>query len=150
MDIHIRREDKRLVTKVYRKETHTNRYLNWRSNHSKSFLLEIIKGQIHRAHYLCDLKEDLMEELSFLRDVFVMNSYPLKLVNEVIGKSSEKELIKAILREHPISTICHLKQKIPRMQQKNRVYKFDCADCKKWYIGEMGQTNGEQEIPTPK
>jgi hypothetical protein len=32
--------------------------------------------------------------------------------------------------------ICHLKQKIPRMQQKNRVYKFDCADCKKWYIGD--------------
>jgi len=87
MDIHIRREDKRLVTKVYRKETHTNRYLNWRSNHSKSFLLGIIKGQIHRAHYLCDLKEDLMEELSFLRDVFVMNSYPLKLVTEVINKS---------------------------------------------------------------
>ena len=25
------------------------------------------------------------------------------------------------------------------MQQKNRVYKFDCADCKKWYIGETGQ-----------
>ena len=87
MGIHIRREDKRLVTKVYRKETHTNRYLNWRSNHSKSFLLGIIKGQIHRAHYLCDLKEDLMEELSFLRDVFVMNSYPLKLETEVINKS---------------------------------------------------------------
>ena len=28
MDIHIQREEKRLVTKVYRKETHTNRYLN--------------------------------------------------------------------------------------------------------------------------
>ena len=68
-----------------------HRYLNWRSNHSKSFLLGIIKGQIHRAHYLCDLKEDLMEELSFLRDVFVMNSYPLKLVNEVINKSWEEQ-----------------------------------------------------------
>ena len=63
MDIHIQKEEKRLVTKVYRKETHTNRYFNWRSNHSKTFLLGIIKSIIHRAHYLCDLKEDLLEEL---------------------------------------------------------------------------------------
>ena len=59
MDIHIRREKDKVVTKVYRKDTHTNRYLNWRSNHSKSFLLGIVKGQTHRAHYFCDLKEDL-------------------------------------------------------------------------------------------
>ena len=65
------------VTKVYRKEFHTNRYLNCRSNHSKSLLVGIIKGQTHRAHYVCDLKEDLLEELCFLRDVFVVNSYPL-------------------------------------------------------------------------
>ena len=32
-----------------------------------------------------------------------------------------------------------MKQKIPRTQQKNRVYKFDCKDCKSWYIGETGQ-----------
>ena len=91
MDIHIRREKDKLVTKVYRKDTHTNRYLNWRSNHSKSFLLGIVKGQTHRAHYFCDLKEDLLEELSFLRDVFVMNGYPLRLVSEVINNSWAKE-----------------------------------------------------------
>ena len=102
MDIHIRRENDRLVTKVYRKETHTNRYLNWKSNHSKSFLLGIIKGQTHRAHYFCDLKEDLLEELSFLKDVFVMNGYPLHLVKGVINKSWEKETIKTILKENPL------------------------------------------------
>jgi hypothetical protein len=91
MDIHICREKDKLVTKVYRKDTHTNRYLNWRSNHSKSFLLGIVKGQTHRAHYFCDLKEDFLEELSFLRDVFVMNGYPLRLVNEVINNSWAKK-----------------------------------------------------------
>ena len=35
--------------------------------------------------------------------------------------------------------ICHMKQKIPRTQQKNHLYKFDCKDCKSWYIGETGQ-----------
>jgi len=33
-----------------------------------------------------------------------MNSYPLKLVTEVINKSWEKEMKKSILREQPIST----------------------------------------------
>ena len=101
MDIHIRRERENLITKVYRKDTHTNRYLHWRSNHSKSFLLGIVKGQIHRAHYFCDLKEDLLEELGFLRDVFVMNGYPLRLVNEVIHNSWAKETKKSILRNQP-------------------------------------------------
>ena len=57
-----RREEKRLVTKVYRKETHTNRFVNWRSNHSKSFLEGIINVQTHRSNYLCDMKEDLLSE----------------------------------------------------------------------------------------
>jgi len=148
--------------------------------------LGIVKGQTHRAHYFCDLKEDLLEELSFLRDVFVMNGYPLRLVNEVINNSWAKETKKSILRDNPThaneekkrseyydilhapyiqgftenlqkklrnfnigivhkkvdsikQAICHMKQKIPRTQQKNRVYKFDCKDCKSWYIGETGQ-----------
>ena len=84
----LRRENDRLVTKVYRKETHTNRYLNWKSNHSKSFLLGIIKGQTHRAHYFCDLKEDLLEELSLLRDVFVMNGYHKYILGERDNKNN--------------------------------------------------------------
>jgi len=39
-----------------------------------------MKGLIHRAHVLCDLKEDLMDELSLLKDVFISNGYPEKLV----------------------------------------------------------------------
>ena len=35
--------------------------------------------------------------------------------------------------------ICHTKQKVPKMQQKNRVCRFDCRECKSWYIGETGQ-----------
>ena len=61
----------------------------------------IIKGQAHRTHYVCDLKEDLLEELSFLRDVFVMNGYPLRLVSEVTNSSWVKETKKSILRDNP-------------------------------------------------
>jgi len=34
-------------------------------------LLGVLKGLIHQAHVLCDLKEDLLEELALLKNVFI-------------------------------------------------------------------------------
>ena len=73
-----------------------NKYIHWRSNHSKNCKLGVLKGLIHRAHLLCDLKEDLLSELNLLRDVFISNGYPRKLVEKTINKSWKVELKKAI------------------------------------------------------
>ena len=86
----------KLVTKVYRKDTHTQRYINWRSNHSKNCKLGTLKGLIHRAHLLCDLKDDLLDELQLLRDVFISNGYPSKLVEKTIKDSWRIELEKEL------------------------------------------------------
>ena len=56
----------------------------------------MLKGLIHRAHLFCDLKEDLLNELQLLRDVFVSNDYPRKLVNRTINNSWQIELKKQI------------------------------------------------------
>ena len=56
-----------------------------------------MKGLIHRAHVLCDEKQDLLDELSLLRDVFIANGYPEKLVNNTLEKSWEVETLKAVL-----------------------------------------------------
>ena len=53
-----------------------------------------MKGLIHRAHLLCDIKEDLLDELDLLRDVFVSNGYPRKLINRTIKDSWKRELEK--------------------------------------------------------
>ena len=65
--------DGRLKTKVYRKPTHTQQYINWNSSHPNNMLLGVLKGLIHRAHVICDEKEDLLEELELLRNVFICN-----------------------------------------------------------------------------
>ena len=79
------------------KPTRTQQYINWNSNHPKNLLLGVMKGLIHRAHILCDEKEDLMEELCLLRDVFILNGYPVKLVKETLEKSWEVETLKTVL-----------------------------------------------------
>jgi len=97
LDVGITKKDGKLITKVYRKPTHTQQYINWKSNHPKNLLLGVMKGLIHRAHMLCDEKEDLLQELSLLRDVFIANGYPYKLVIETLEKSWEKETLRAML-----------------------------------------------------
>ena len=52
---------------------------------------------MHRAHVLCDRKEDLLEELAFLKNVFISNGYPEKLVQKTVQESWAKETLKAIL-----------------------------------------------------
>ena len=76
LDVGILKKEGKLVTKIYRKPIHTQQYIHWGSNHPKHMLLGVLKGLIHRAHVLCDMKEDLIEELDLLKNVFISNGYP--------------------------------------------------------------------------
>ena len=107
LDLSIKRLHNKLITKVYRKDTHTQRYAHWRSNMSKNCKLGVLKGLIHRAHQLCDLKEDLLCELQLLRDVFVSNGYPRKLVERTINNSWKVELKKQIYASLDEEDILH-------------------------------------------
>ena len=98
LDVGIMKAEGKLLTKVYRKPTHTQQYINWVSNHPKNMLLGVLKGLIHRAHVLCDRKDDLLEELSLLKDVFICNGYPEALVLKTLNESWPKETLKAVLK----------------------------------------------------
>ena len=98
LDVGISKLDGKLVTKIYRKPTHTQQYINWNSNHPKNMLLGVLKGLIHRAHVICDLKEDLLEELDLLKNVFIRNGYPEQLVTKTLIESWPRETLKAVLK----------------------------------------------------
>ena len=69
LDLFIKKERKQLIYQKG-KETHTQKYIHWRSNHSRAVKLGVLKGLIHRVHLLSDFKEDVLDELNLLRDVF--------------------------------------------------------------------------------
>ena len=98
LDVGIMKENGKFLTKVYRKPTHTQQYINWVANHPKNMLLGVLKGLIHRAHVLCDRKEDLLKEFALLKDVFISNGYPEKLVLKTLEESWAKETMKAVLK----------------------------------------------------
>ena len=90
------KKEERLITRIYRKPTHTQQYTHWDSNLPKNMLLGVLKGLIHRAHMLCDLKEDLIEELDLLKNVFISNGYPEHLVLKTLSESWPRETLKAV------------------------------------------------------
>ena len=61
-------------------------------------MLGVMKGLIHRAHVICDLKEDLLEELDLLRNVFIRSGYPDKLLVKTLQESWPGETLKAVLK----------------------------------------------------
>ena len=87
LDVGITKSKGKLITTVYRKPTHTQQYIHWNSNHPKNMLLGVLKGLIHRAHVLCDRKEDLLEELELLKNVFISIGYPEKVELKTMKES---------------------------------------------------------------
>jgi hypothetical protein len=153
LDMLIRRTDKGLSTKIYRKPTHTQLYINWQSNHPKSILLGTLKGLIHRAHELIDEKDDLLEEISLLEDVFISNGYPQHLVKKTIKESWSRELAKAI--EHNLEEKKETKQHFfdilhaPYVQGFSEILQRSLRKANIGFVPEVG-TKMQSLICNPK
>ncbi|CAG9569803.1 unnamed protein product [Danaus chrysippus] len=154
----IRNPDNTLGHTVYRKPTHTDRYLNGKSHHHPVQLATVGKSLLQRAQHLCDA-DHLEAELQHVRRALTINSLPVprqhrknqmkpptverqpailpyvKGVTDRIGNILKKVSIKTIYKPHKkVSQFLRpIKSNIP-LQQAG-VYKLDC-DCGLSYIGQ--------------
>ena len=69
-------EDDSLNTKVYRKPTHTDLYLQWDSHHSIAAKYSVINTLHHRAKAVCSNKQLLKEEEEHLQKVLTEKQIP--------------------------------------------------------------------------
>ena len=67
---------------VYRKPTHTDRYLDYNSNYHISAKLSVIHTLIHRAKQLCSTPEFLAKEMDHLHRVLQDNHYPTQFFQQ--------------------------------------------------------------------
>ena len=70
-------------TKVYRKPTHTDLYLQWDSHHSIAAKYSVISTLHHRAKAVGSNNQLLKEEEDHLQKVLTGNKYPLWTLNRV-------------------------------------------------------------------
>ena len=91
----VRKQDGKFITSIYRKDTVTNLYINWKAFSPKSWKIGTLKGMFRRAFLVCSEKNDLEKELSHLKFVFTkINRYPGKVVYSTL-QSVKKNLEKS-------------------------------------------------------
>ena len=80
-----------LATKIYRKETHTNRYLNYESCHSRQQKQGIIISLLNRTAKLITDSKDFKEK-KMLRRTLEDNNYPNWLIKKHLIDSNSAKL----------------------------------------------------------
>ena len=83
-------------TSVFRKPTHTDAYVNQRSNQSIRVKKGIIKGQLIRARRICKDPVSWQKEYEHIENVFIKNGYTRALVRRCQQELSRKERIQKI------------------------------------------------------
>ena len=72
-DVLVERKSHSASTSVYRKPTHTDRYLNYRSHHHPKTKTGIISCLKSRAENICMEEESKTDEVNKLEDVFIVH-----------------------------------------------------------------------------
>ena len=90
LDVLVKREDGTLRTSVYRKPTHTDQYVHYRSNHPNSVKSGIISTLTRRAINICSTPESLESEREHIRRALTeQNGYPEELVKNVMDRTTK-------------------------------------------------------------
>ena len=82
------KSDGNLQTKVYRKPTHTNQYLQWDSHHAMSNKYSVISSLLHRAKHICSSQELLEEEQKQIQEALSICKYPTWAINRMKTKTT--------------------------------------------------------------
>ncbi|CAH3158687.1 unnamed protein product, partial [Pocillopora meandrina] len=137
LDTLVTRRNGTIAVDVYRKPTHTDRYLDYNSHHDNKHKASTAATLLHRALKLPNSSEGKERELN---RSFASLPY-IKGITEPLTRVLKKHDITVVNK--PLIT---LQQQFPAPKfrpslesQTNVVYKIPCGDCSWCYIGETGR-----------
>ena len=86
LDALVTRKDNDLIVEVYRKPTHTDRYLDFVSHHDKRHKISTAETLLHRASNLPSTKQGKENELIHVTDALRSNNYPQNVISNILIK----------------------------------------------------------------
>ena len=90
MDVTVHRHGNQLKTAVYRKPTHTGRYLGYSSHHPESAKRSVAHALVKRIEYVTTDEQTVRLEEEQIRADLEKNGYPHSFVRKTIKKKREK------------------------------------------------------------
>ena len=90
LDTIVTRNNGSLIINVYRKLTHTDRYLDYSSHHDKQHKISTARTLLHRAAHLPNTNEGKQQEKHHVLDALRNNGYPKIFLDEVEKRSGRK------------------------------------------------------------
>lgn len=143
-DILITRTATGFETSVYRKSTHSNRYIHYTSAQAWKEKVASIKTLKKRALEYCSNERLLADEFSLLLDIFEQNGYPRHLTNRILQEEERPP------RPHEIDY--NKSFNVPYHPKARRLYKimekqFDCTVIfkKTKTLGDLLKKKGKQK-----
>jgi len=151
---------------IFRKPTHTDRYLNYESFHINNHKISVIDSLVDRAFTICD-EDYINNELCHIRNSLQANNYPIKTIEKriehiknrrivpnadskprlilpYIGNNTHK-IVRMIRSSLDINfgfltgkKLCNIvcNHKESYQIKNNGIYKIKCDSCNDCYIGE--------------
>ena len=83
LDVRVSKEGGRLLTSVYRKPTHTERYIPYHSHHHMRTTTGVLRCMRDRARSICHPTK-MQQEMDHLNQVFQANGFPENLVKKTL------------------------------------------------------------------
>ena len=91
LDTLVSRRNGAIVVDVYRKPTHTDRYLDFNSHHDNRHKASTASTLLHRALSLPNSAEGKKRELNYVHAALESNGYPSKFIKNIHVKRSRKK-----------------------------------------------------------
>jgi hypothetical protein len=107
LDLLVIKNDKNIEFDIYRKSTHTERYITSDSFHPPQQKRAIFHSLIHRLINTPLSKENFQKELNHIKDVARFNGYRTDLINNMLNKAQKNCLIKSRSTLLPLKTQKH-------------------------------------------
>ena len=85
----------KITTNVYRKPTHTDRYLHFKSHHDKKHKVSTAATLLHTATHIANTEENKASETKDVFETLKSNGYASKFINDVHKRLKTKEEIPA-------------------------------------------------------
>ena len=90
LDIKLTRFNEKIETSVFRKVTHSHRYLNFYSHSSIKNKIGVINNLVYRASKVSSTNDKLEEDINIIRSGLKLNNYPDIFVNKKINDCINK------------------------------------------------------------